>query len=65
MGKVTKKDLARGTKLTFDHVVDPLTEIAADLSAANLSNNDGIISSQYSHPNGTFRLNFNIPPPRS
>jgi len=55
MGKVTRKRLARGTKLTADHVQTPLASIAAEL------NNGTIEQEQLESGDGTFRVNLHIP----
>tara|TARA_R100000700_G_scaffold41069_3_gene59493 strand:- start:901 stop:2691 length:1791 start_codon:yes stop_codon:yes gene_type:complete len=55
MGKVTRKRLARGTKLTADHIQTPLASIAAEL-------NSGTIEQEQLEANdGTFRVNLHIP----
>ena len=55
MAKVTRERLARGTKLTPDHVQTPLLSVATEL------NNATITQEQLSANDGTFRVNLHIP----
>tara|TARA_B100000131_G_scaffold93350_1_gene90183 strand:- start:9 stop:1682 length:1674 start_codon:yes stop_codon:yes gene_type:complete len=52
MSKISRKKLARGTKLTTNHVYQPLTDIGDSIS---------ITSDRMENKNGTFRLNLSIP----
>lgn len=55
MAKVTRKRLARGTKLTADHIQTPLADIAAQL------NTGAIEHEQMEGDSGSFRINLHIP----
>ena len=55
MTKVTRKKLARGTKLTADHIQKPLLSIAATLDTGRIEQD------QLESGNGTFRVNLHIP----
>ena len=55
MAKVTRKRLARGTKLTPDHIQTPMLSIATELNNATVS------QEQLEANDGTFRVNMHIP----
>ena len=55
MAKVFRKKMARGVELTVDQVFDPISAMAAELSAGNIE------ASQLQARYATFRMNFNIP----
>jgi len=62
MSKYKRLKLARGTKLSPQHIWDDgLNVIKENLSSANTVGSDGMIVSQTEKQNGTFRLNINIP----
>ena len=54
MSSITRKKLARGTRLYTDHVAAPLASAATALSGQ-------ISSDQLKDPKTTFRINLNIP----
>lgn len=55
MAKVTRKRLARGTKLTSDHIQTPLGDIATQVNLGDIEHE------QLEAENGTFRINLHIP----
>jgi len=55
MAKVTRTRLARGTKLTPDHIHVPLQSIATEINSANIE------SEQLQADSGTFRVNLHVP----
>ena len=55
MGKVTRKKMARGVELTVDQVFDPISAMAAELTAGTIEGDQ--LEARYA----TFRMNFNIP----
>jgi hypothetical protein len=62
MGKIDKKELTRGTKLTNEHVWDNnLTKVQGNLNTANVAGTDGIIQPQYENGQGTFRVTWTLP----
>jgi len=62
MSKRDKKKLARGTKLSPEHVWNEnLDNVVTDLTSVNVNDTDGMIEPQYDTGNSTFRLTWNIP----
>lgn len=67
MGKITKKDLARGTRLNTEHVWDNnLDDVATNIDSVNPTqlrapDTDGLVQPQYETGNGTFRLTWTLP----
>ena len=55
MADITAKDLARGTKLTRDHIFDPLSAAATELTSTNIDVNN--LTENW----GTLRVNFHLP----
>lgn len=55
MAKITRKKLARGTKLQVDQMHGPITSTAAQISNAN------IVADQMSTDESTFRVNLWVP----
>ena len=55
MAKVTRKRLARGTKLTADHIQTPLASIANQINDATIE------QEQLEASDGTFRVNLHVP----
>ena len=55
MAKVSRKRLARGTKLTADHIQTPMASIASEI------NNATIEQEQLASNDGSFRINLHIP----
>lgn len=55
MAKITRKRLARGTKLTADHIQTPLASAVSQINAGNIEQD------QLESSNGTFRVNLHIP----
>jgi hypothetical protein len=55
MAKITRKRLARGTKLTQDHVQVPLKSAVDQINAGTIEHE------QLESPNGSFRINLHIP----
>lgn len=60
MSKIDRKRLARGTKLTPDHLFDPLTD-GASTGAAHQINQSNIGVEQLNTPSAPFRVNLHIP----
>ena len=60
MSKIDRKRLARGTKLTPDHLFDPLTD-GSSTGAAYQVNNANIEVDQLDTPSAPFRVNLHIP----
>tara|TARA_R100001086_G_C11840705_1_gene259027 strand:+ start:913 stop:2697 length:1785 start_codon:yes stop_codon:yes gene_type:complete len=54
MSSITRKKLARGTRLYTDHVVGPL-------QAASVALSGNIAPEQMQEPKGTFRVNLHVP----
>ena len=67
MGKIDKKDLARGTKLSTEHVWDNnLDAVATNINDVNpttirAGDQDGMVQPQYETGNGTFRITWTLP----
>ena len=64
MPKITRRKIARGTKLKPSKVQTPLSNLANQLNAANTAipaPSTAVTKSQYSKRNATFRLNFTLP----
>jgi len=55
VAKVSRKRLARGTKLTTDHIQTPMASIASEI------NNGTIEQEQLADNDGSFRINLHIP----
>ena len=55
MAKITRKRLARGTKLTKDHIQTPLSDAVAQINAGSIE------QEQLEKANGTFRINMHVP----
>lgn len=60
MAKVTRKRLARGTKLVTEHVFTPIDD-GSSPSIAHQINNAGLDNDNLSHRSVPFRVNLNIP----
>ena len=60
MSKIERKRLARGTKLTPDHIFDPVQSGGSD-GAAYQINTANIDPDQLQTPNAPFRINLHIP----
>tara|TARA_Y100000593_G_scaffold91276_1_gene179646 strand:- start:374 stop:2053 length:1680 start_codon:yes stop_codon:yes gene_type:complete len=52
MSKISRKKLAKGVKLTTDHIYQPLTDIGSSIA---------VPTDRMKCPNGVFRLNFSVP----
>ena len=59
MSKIDRKRLARGTKLTPNHIFDPLQSDSSDGAAFQI-NTANIESDQLQAPSAPFRVNLSL-----